>query len=878
MRFDILSSFFQKPCARLRSGFFVVLTALCIATHVSAQTQDAPTENPPIVAPLPTADAPKAVVVAPAPRVESFYRATLDPLKGDLERMEKALGRANVSDGEMERFRERLKPLEDELRTFLNEAQGRVDAAKARQEQLGPKPDDKSPHESAELAREREERDRVLKDALEGQKLGNALLVQADQLSNQLTERKRTAFRKVLFEAHSPFVMPELWLGVISNYAQDMRAIRLIQSDWLSSVFERFQDRRGILLVACLLLALGMVYVRRFLQTKVVLRDPAQLNPSRQRIALAALAHIGLGTIPIALACYFVFLGLNVAGLTPPRVTPFLIASLGTVVFVAFVKTLIEALISPDIPHWRYLQVQDRTADLIKHLAVSLALLVSFNKIGEALLQATAASVPLSVAWRGSFAIVFALTVMGALKGLNTAASIEDDDCLGPYVPAHMPLSGPLRLVGWGTSITIFICALAGYVVLAQFIMDQLIWVALVGALLFFSLNLCHDLIGYTLAGETLTALALQTNLGIRKRSLEQISVLLTGFVRVLLIILAALVTLLPWGFEAGDLSSTVKSAFFGFKVGDVTISLSSVLMAIVFFMLGLAATRAVQRWLEGTYLPSTDLDSGLRNSIKTAFGYVGVLIAAMLAFSQLGISLDKLTIVAGALSVGIGFGLQSIVSNFVSGLILLWERPIRVDDLVVTGDVEGYVKRINVRSTEFETFDRATVIVPNSNLISGVVKNRMRNSRMGRIVIPLSVARTLSPDTVRTMLLEVASQNTDILTEPAPRVLFKKIGDAQLEFELIAFVGNVDTSARVSSEMHFAIFAQLQEWEKEAPVAPPAHINVMGLDRLEHTLEHIADAIEHDQDEMSVDEKIALRRRLREDKKREVEEKEHKR
>ena len=108
----------------------------------------------------------------------------------------------------------------------------------------------------------------------------------------------------------------------------------------------------------------------------------------------------------------------------------------------------------------------------------------------------------------------------------------------------------------------------------------------------------------------------------------------------------------------------------------------------------------------------------------------------ASIAFTYLGLSLERLTIVAGALSVGIGFGLQSIVNNFISGLILLWERPIRVGDLVVVGDGEGYVRRINVRSTEIQTFDRSTLIVPNSNLISGIVRNRVRNDRVGRVLV----------------------------------------------------------------------------------------------------------------------------------------------
>ena len=173
--------------------------------------------------------------------------------------------------------------------------------------------------------------------------------------------------------------------------------------------------------------------------------------------------------------------------------------------------------------------------------------------------------------------------------------------------------------------------------------------------------------------------------------------------------------------------------------------------------------------------------------------------------------SLDRIAIVAGALSVGIGFGLQSIVNNFVSGLILLWERPIKVGDWVVVGSEQGYVRRINVRSTEIETFDRASVIVPNSNLISGVVKNWVHNNKTGRITIPVTVAFMTEPEKVEAILLDCARRHKDVLKEPRPSVFFNKFSDTSLEFELRCFIGDVETSVRVKSELHFAIFTRLK-------------------------------------------------------------------
>jgi small-conductance mechanosensitive channel len=234
-----------------------------------------------------------------------------------------------------------------------------------------------------------------------------------------------------------------------------------------------------------------------------------------------------------------------------------------------------------------------------------------------------------------------------------------------------------------------------------------------------------------------------------------------------------------------------------------------------------LALTRVVQRWLDKALLPTTTLDAGIRNSITTSAGYLGFFVAAALGLSYLGLGLEKIAIVAGALSVGIGFGLQSIVNNFVSGLILLWERPIRVGDLVVVADHEGVVRRISVRATEIETLDRSTVIVPNSNLISGVVRNRVRGDRSGRLVLPVSVLRDRDPTRVADLLAACVARHPDVEREPPPRVIFRKIADANLDFDVIVVVKDVTAQLRVQSELNFALFSTMTAENLLAPLGP---------------------------------------------------------
>ncbi len=251
-------------------------------------------------------------------------------------------------------------------------------------------------------------------------------------------------------------------------------------------------------------------------------------------------------------------------------------------------------------------------------------------------------------------------------------------------------------------------------------------------------------------------------------------------------------------------------------------------------FAVTLAAAQGLRRWLDGSFLPSTRLDMGLRNSIGSSVGYAGFILAASVALARVGLGFEKLALIAGGLSLGVGLGLQSVVNNFVSGLILLWERAIRVGDWVVMGDDQGYVKRINVRSTEIETFDRATMIVPNSNLVTGVVKNWLRDNKVGRIKIALAPHSGVDPEKIRDIMLAAARAQEGVLRIPAPQVMFVGMEAAQFRFELWCFVEDVEQATRVRSDLHFDLHKRLADAgvNMAAAAAAPTIVQVRGLEK----------------------------------------------
>ncbi len=773
-------------------------------------------------------------------------RSRLETLRLDLQQIETSLANREMGDAELQRIRLRADPMLDELRRMTEELNQRADQSRIRLEQLGPKPDAKATPESADIAAERAAREKVQGEADEAARLSRAIMLQTEQVISTVADKRRTLFARTLFEHGPSLLSPGLWVSLLSSLPQDLRALNLLLGDWLTSALGRMSERGFILVIISVMAGVALYVVRLRYLPQIMAKLGAESEATRLKRLVAAVVRLVAGALPAALGSWLVYTALLNGGLIPRRVEPFAWAVLGGFAFLAFVGALSDATLAPKWPQRRIFGVADRNARILKKLVTSCAVVLVSAKAVEALLQAIAAGLSLSIAIRATFALVFA----GVLTfWLNKLRDTEGDEALaelGPYVPVDGALLAPLRLVGWALVIVVGSATLFGYVAFASFMVDQSAWIIIIATLVALALMMADEGLQTLLAGNGRVATALQTNVGLRKRSLEQAAVLGAGVIKLVLIIIGLMLILAPWGVESTDLTSSLKAAFFGFKVGDVTISLSAIIIAGLLFAIGLTATKALTRWLDERFLPATELDTGLRNSFRTMVGYIGFVAALALSISSLGLSLERLTIVAGALSVGIGFGLQSIVSNFVSGLILLWERPIRVGDLIVVGEGEGIVRRINVRSTEIETFDRSTVIVPNSNLISGVVKNRVRSDRTGRVIVSLVVPRSANPERVNAVMLGAADNHAQVLKEPKPRVLFKKITESALDFDLICIVPEVDIVGLVSSDLHFAIYAALAE---EGIGQPERELSIKGLDRIEDTLDELVDTLEDAQE-----------------------------
>lgn len=284
------------------------------------------------------------------------------------------------------------------------------------------------------------------------------------------------------------------------------------------------------------------------------------------------------------------------------------------------------------------------------------------------------------------------------------------------------------------------------------------------------------------------------------------------------------------WGVYASFGQAWEKIVDFQFSFGDLKLSLGLILQAALLLYLTFSISWFLRAFLEAEVFPRRQMERGFGEAVKRLCHYVIVFIGFMIALGVVGIDLTNLAVMTGALGIGIGFGLQNIVNNFVSGLMLLFERPFEVGDVVVIGQDMGTVRSIGLRSTVIQTVDRADLIVPNSQFISGMVTNWTHSDRVARIRIPVGVAYGSDVAKVLGLLKKIGESEPRVIKDPAPTALFLGFGESALDFELHVWVSNVREQLMVRSSLCQAIVERLGEAGVELP-SPQRELHVRSID-----------------------------------------------
>jgi potassium-dependent mechanosensitive channel len=750
-----------------------------------------------------------AAIAALAPVSHAQQQAPMvgiEPIRATLGEIETAMRRGGLSMRALTDLTERLNPLRDDLRAKVADLEPRLAELDARLKQLGPGPAKDAPPEDAAVAAERAGLTQARAEVDAAVKQAQVLQTRADQLAASLADRRRTAYAERLLQRSPTVLDPFFWTDVAGAVPDEAgRFVTHARDGWTFASEKGGATRMAFAGLALLGLALAAFVLARWWRRIALV----QRIETRFGKAIAAFLVFARAFVVVPAATMAVLELLEQFDLILPEAARISGALVLAVTIAALARAAGLSVLAPDEPRRRLVSFDDETAIwLHRHLTWSGRLLGALV-VARAVHRTIGGTQPIADA----FQMVFAFAVGALLVHLLIGQKPREEDAGAPI--HHIP---GVRLLAWIVVAAIAGALLTGYAGLASFIAGRVVFTVTLIATLYLLLVVTDAVIASTLSPDSRRGRVVAGQLGVNPRRVGLMGALVSGVVRALFVLIVLALAIGRWEIAAADFFDAIRGATFGIRIGDITISVGAVLGAVLLFVIALVLTRIVQRWLEREVLPHTAIEPSLRLSIATVFGYIGFIIAFVLALAELGIDLQKIAFVAGALSVGIGFGLQAIVSNFVSGLILLAERPIRVGDQIAVKDEEGFVRRISVRSTEIETFERASVIIPNSDLITGVVKNWTHANTLGRVLIKVGAGYDSDPEQVRDILAECAAGHPQVLKVPPPAVLLAAFGDNALQFEVYCIVSDVAARGSVKSDIQFAILKRFRAAGIEIP------------------------------------------------------------
>lgn len=721
-------------------------------------------------------------------------KAALEALARRTTELDRQADRDASNDASLAEIRVSLQAIEREVIAAGAAFRPRLAEINARLEQIGPPPGDGNPAEPEALTRERQ--------ALTAEKAEiNAIIGEAEDLTiriNQLLDRvaqmRRDLFANTLYKRYD--ISTALNVDVLEDFLKELSSVYRSFSAWLRFV-GNFKFHSALLAVFFSLAAAAVLVIggRRMLGS-LFRRDVAKTNPSYLKRVSVAFWSTLLPTLALTVFLTLTMFFLNYYAVLRGDIGEVLTATFNVVAMMFFTYRLLQAVLAPRMPNWRLVPVSDRAARLLLVLGWSTAVVTGLDFLMGRVNDVYGSPVTLTIAKSLIATVIVGINIV--LIGL-VKPFLEADGSPRRW-PA--PIRYGLFVLG-GLTVAI---AILGYIGLARFMSQQ---VVVNGALL------ATIYIGY-LGGRAMseegafarTAVGrrLEKTYSLEDSTLDQLGLAAGILVNIVIVAVGLPLMMRQWGFQWQDIGAYIYRGFSEISIGTVSFSLMGILTGILIFVLGFFLTRWFQSWIDGSVMARGRVDAGVRNSIRTAVGYAGIALAAVFGISTAGIDLSNLALIAGALSLGIGFGLQNVVSNFVSGLILLAERPFKAGDWIVAGNVSGTVRKISVRATEIETFQRQTVILPNSELINAAVGNWTHKNKLGRIEIRIGVGYGSDVHRVHALLMEIATSHPLVLKNPEPFVLFADFGASSIDFEMRVFLADITTGGRVQNDIRFAI------------------------------------------------------------------------
>ncbi|WP_161495298.1 DUF3772 domain-containing protein [Advenella sp. S44] len=754
-----------------------LLAALCCAGPAWSQAKEAP----PDVA-----------------QVLKQAQTQIEPIKKQLE----AIAEAPLDDAALAAMREQALKTQSAVGGVAATLGPKLKDVQERLAELGPV--DGATTEASNIREQRAELGKE-RGKLDSQiKLARLLGVEAEQAAEKLSKERRERYQAQLGERTASILSGAFWTDLAREWARDSDRTQPLANE-LSDLLQAMTPAWWIGVAIAISLLIGVRLTAEQFLLKAMTRFVA---PGRLRRSLYALVVVVMSAVAYGLMAEMVRAGLSWKQSPTSTMNEMLTHMVLVSWFGGFVAGLGKALLAAHHPSWRLIPMRDDVALNLRWFPVVLATIISLGWFIQGVFSTVYASLALTVAFNCIISLITSIamgvTMVRSRKRYATeaeAAQRSNQLTIPGWLNTVISLAGIALIVSQ-------IALLLGYVALGTVIVQQLVWVFLVLLSAYLLAVLIDDIC-------TVMLISIKRQSGQDEDSAfpairSQLLVLASGMGRLLVVLLALALLLAPFGGGPTEWLRNFSFIYSGISLGEVQIRPTAILIALAVLVLGFALVKMLQNWLTEQYLPTTRMDAGMRASAGALFGYAGYVLAGAMTLSALGIGLERVAWIASALSVGIGFGLQAIVQNFVSGLILLAERPVKVGDWVSLNGAEGDIRRINVRATEIQLWDRSTMIVPNSELITKVVRNVTHANPVGRVLIRLPLPVGTDPSRVRDIILAAYEANEDVLAEPRPDILLDSIEAAGLIFISTGYVNSPRMVARVRSALLFDILQQL--------------------------------------------------------------------
>ncbi|VTY20704.1 Mechanosensitive channel MscK [Xylophilus ampelinus] len=774
---------------------------------------------------------PQSQAQAQAPSQAAQDAAPLPDI-ADLRDQLAKLPTAADTPGDMRGLMSQIAAIGAQADKFIAARTGQLNDLNARLGELGNAPPPGT-SEDPDITRQRalltKERNAVDADV----RLARLVVVDAQQRGNDLLNKRRELFEAQISERSASPLGRTFWHDLAEAWPDDIDRLQALGAEIEAGAARARQEaHRGPVLLT-LALALLLITVGNLLAERgLVLLAQRLLPGGRLRRSLLVIAIVGANMLIVALALRASVSTFDAHGLLGTQTRELAKVLGNSLLFMTFVVSLGRALLANARPSWRLPPIPDPLAKRLRAFPLLAALTMvlvwvpaQINALIDASLAAVVAThVITALALTGLIA-----AMLLRLRGPKPHGAADGADNSGP-VPlegadapptAPAPHERPLwvaMLLGAITLVLIAIWVLVGmgYVALASLLAGQLMWTGIVVCAFYVLFKFADDLFMATVSARSGFGGRLQKSFGFAPPTLDQAAVVLSALSRVALFFYMVIALVAPLGTDPGEVFQRSGQFGAGVKIGEFQLVPSAIFSAIGVLVAGFIALRVARHWLQERYLPTTTLEAGMQSSLTTLLGYAGGILVVAIALSALGIGINRIAWIASALSVGIGFGLQAIVQNFISGLILLAERPVKVGDWVVLGTTEGDVRRINVRATEIALGDRSTVIVPNSEFITKTVRNMTLANAEGRVLIRLPMPLNTDAQKVRELMLAACSAHPGVLATPAPSLTLEGIESGQLIFQAIAYVPSPRLAGGVKSDL---LFTMLEEFRKAGVV-----------------------------------------------------------